>query len=590
MRIEDCGLRIAKFGALILIIAVFGGSAVIATEGENVTLMVGRSTILETGAPIARVSLTSSDIADALVTSSSELLINGKTPGTISMFVWDRAGAIRRYEVVVTRDLARLSDQMKELFPGETIAVQSTGKHIVLSGNVSQKDVVDKAVSVAAGYVDKRDEVVSLLQIREAAASNQVLLRVRFAEVNRTALTQLGATWFTDGAQNTIGSVTTQQFSTPFFDQNKAMVGEHQVFSDYLNLFLFDFKHNIGAVVKALQTRGLLQTLAEPNLVAESGKEASFLAGGEIPIPVAQPGGAGVAVTIMWKEFGIRLNFTPQVNGDRVHLKVRPEVSTLDFTNAITLQGFRIPALSTRRTETELELQNGQTFAIAGLMNNTMNKSMQKVPGIGDIPILGLLFRSEAAQKDRTELVVMITPHILRNNSPGVTNELPRTPETFLPPLDPKRTREMPPPAFPPVPPRSGAAHATPMPVPTATSQDAAAAAAKMQALTPNTRPVVNGDSPSNPAETPASAVSRPLTPQEQKVIGGARQQEMEARKSQNGAAKKLRDKVAEDQARRDAEASSQAVAAARKQAEVDKVAQAAAARRSAELARKQAV
>jgi len=331
--------RSTRFGALIFVIAIFGGSAITAAgrgpaatdaaagaAGENVTLMVGRSTVLDTGTPIARVSLTSADVADALVTSSTELLINGKTPGTISMFVWDRAGAIRRYEVVVTRDLARLSEQMHDLFPGEAISVQSTGKHIVLSGSVTQQNVVDKAISVAAGYVDKKDEVVSLLQIN-AAASNQVLLRVRFAEVNRTALTQLGATWYSDGAQNTVGSVTTQQFSAPFFDQNKAMVGERQVFSDYLNLFLFDFKHNIGTVIKALQSRGLLQSLAEPNLVAESGKEASFLAGGEYPVPIAQPNGSAVMVTVVYKEFGIRLNFTPTVNGDRVHLKVRPEVS-----------------------------------------------------------------------------------------------------------------------------------------------------------------------------------------------------------------------------------------------------------------------
>src|SRR5260370_42120333 len=206
-------------------------SAMTATEGESVTLMVGRWTVLDTGSPIARVSLTSSDIADALVTSSSELLINGKTPGTISMFVWDRAGAIHRYEVVVTRDLARLSDQMKELFPGEAIAVQSTGKHIVLSGNVSQKDVVDKAVSVAAGYVDKKDEVVSLLQIRDAAASNQVLLRVRFAEVNRTALTQLGASWFTspNGLHNAIGRTSTAQFAAPTFEKNGGTDNKHVV-------------------------------------------------------------------------------------------------------------------------------------------------------------------------------------------------------------------------------------------------------------------------------------------------------------------------------------------------------------------------
>src|SRR4030095_694523 len=162
-------------------------------------------------------------------------------------------------------------------------------------------------------------------------------------------------------------------------------------------------------------------SLAEPNLVAESGKEASFLAGGEIPIPIAQGTGGNVAISVQWKEFGIRLNFTPTVIGDRINLKVRPEVSTLDFTNAIVLQGFRVPALSTRRAETEIELTNRQTFAIAGLINNAMTQSLQKIPGIGDIPILGYLFKSKAAQKEHTELVVMITPEILPPGSRGVT-------------------------------------------------------------------------------------------------------------------------------------------------------------------------
>src|SRR5439155_22401049 len=206
-------------------------------------------------------------------------------------------------------------------------------------------------------------------------------------------------------------------------------------FSDFLNLFLFSEKYDIGAMVKALSSRGLFQSLAEPNLVAESGKEASFLAGGEIPIPIAQGTGGNVAISVQYKEFGIRLNFTPVINGDRVHLKVKPEVSTLDFANAVTLQGFRIPALSTRRTETELELSDGQTFAIAGLMDNQVTNSMQKVPGIGDIPILGLFFRSKAAQKNQTELVVMITPQILPRTSPGVSPNLPRQPEPYLPPM-----------------------------------------------------------------------------------------------------------------------------------------------------------
>src|SRR5687767_10425001 len=202
-------------------------------------------------------------------------------------------------------------------------------------------------------------------------------------------------------------------------------------------------------MIRAMQSRGLFQSLAEPNLVAESGKEASFLAGGEFPIPVVQGSGNGNAVSIQFKEFGVRLNFTPTVIGDRVHLKVRPEVSTLDFANAVVLQGFRIPALSTRRTETELELANGQTFAIAGLLNNTTTSTMTKIPGIGDIPILGYLFRSKAAQKNRTELVVMITPQLLQEGSFGVTRELPRLNEPFLSPLRDNESFAPGPPAFP---------------------------------------------------------------------------------------------------------------------------------------------
>ncbi|MGE3706508.1 MAG: hypothetical protein AB7I13_14655, partial [Vicinamibacterales bacterium] len=253
-----------------------------------------------------------------------------------------------------------------------------------------------------------------------------------------------------------------------------------------------------GAVVKALQTKGLFQSLAEPNLVAESGKEASFLAGGEFPVPVVQGAGGSMAVSVMFKEFGIRLNFTPNVIGDRVHLKVRPEVSTLDFNNAVVLQGFRIPALSTRRTETELELLDGQTFAIAGLMNNKVASAMQKIPGIGDIPIIGNLFKSKAAQKEQTELVVMITPEILKTNTPGVTPSLPRVPEKFMDPLPDSKLKDMPAPAF------SGIV--SPAPAAAAASRPAPASAGKA--------------SKGKSAEKAASAVSS-LVPSGPKVVGG---------------------------------------------------------------------
>src|SRR6185503_5788771 len=221
---------------------------------------------------------------------------------------------------------------------------------------------------------------------------------------------------------NTVGRITTQQFAAPGFTDQEWTKASSDFgadvtsakgkfsFSDFLNFFVFSQKYDLGLVLRAMQQRGLFQSLAEPNLVAESGKEASFLAGGEFPIPIAQGSGSNIGVSVQFKEFGIRLNFTPVVDGNQVHLKVRPEVSTLDFANAVLLSGFRIPALTTRRTETELALTDGQTFAIAGLLNNTMNSTLQKIPGIGDIPILGYLFRSKAAQKNQTELVVMITP------------------------------------------------------------------------------------------------------------------------------------------------------------------------------------
>ena len=472
-------LSIARAIAPILIIWVLSPTALLAQappdvpvegavgaelEATPVTLFVGRSTVIDTGSPIARVSLTSADIADALVTSPSQLLVNGKTPGTISMFVWQRGGGLKRYEVAVQRDLAKLQLQLKELFPGQAIDAHSNGRHIVLSGTVPDKDIAARVVDVAAGYVERREDVVTLLQLpaAPAARSNQVLLRVRFAEVSRSALTELGVAFFTGptGIRNTLGRVGTQQFPSTNFEEiewskDSADFGAPVqsasgkfTFSDFLNFFVLSEKYDLGMLVRALQTRGLFQSLAEPNLVAESGKEASFLAGGEFPIPVAQGSGANIGVSVQFKEFGVRLSFTPTVVGERVHLKVRPEVSVLDFNNAVVFSGFRIPALTTRRTETELELGNNQTFAIAGLLNNSMTQTLSKVPGIGDIPILGYLFRSKAARKDQTELVVMITPQILPQGSSGVTDQLPRLQEPYLPRLPEEESLPTQPPAF----------------------------------------------------------------------------------------------------------------------------------------------
>ena len=498
------------------------GPAATPPDATTVDLLVGRSTILNVGSAIARVSLTVPDVADAMVTAPQELLIHGKAPGTISLFVWDRAGGIKTYEVNVRRDLKQLVDQMVQLFPGEGITVIGSGKDVVLSGTVTSKYVIDKAADVASGYVDKKENVINLLKQQEGVASNQVMLRVRFAEVSRSAMQELGASLIMNQFKSDwYGRTTTQQFPAPDFDSSKP--GQLN-FSDFLNLFVFNSKEGLGAVVKALSSKGLFQSLAEPNLIALNGKEASFLAGGEYPYPVVQPGGGvGNSVTIMFKEFGVRLHFTPTILGNGlIHLKVAPEVSSLDFSNAIQLAGFRVPALTTRKTETEVELQDGQTFAVAGLMNNTVNSTMQKIPGIGDIPVLGYLFKSRAYQKNQTELVVMITPVIVRAGSTGVSSGLPAAVEPYL--AAPQKTIPQPAPyvgspAFPPAQPSSSparpggdqaAAPVQPAPVTTPAPVSSTAAVAPKPAAHAASAPAASApEAPAAKADSKAEARDR---------------------------------------------------------------------------------
>jgi pilus assembly protein CpaC len=550
-------------------------------SSSEVALLVGRSTLLTVGQPITRVSLTSPNVADAMVTAPGQLLIHGKAPGTISMFVWDRAGGIKRYEVIVRRDLSELLQQVKQLFPGEPITVHSNGKDVVISGTVSSKYVIDKAAEVAAGYVEKKEDVVNLLRQQEGIASNQVLLRVRFAEVSRSAMQELGVNIFATGVDNGrwIGRSTTQQFAAPFFDDGRL------VFSDFLNLFLFDAKNNIGGAIKALQNKGLFQSLAEPNLIAENGKEASFLAGGEYPYPVVQGQAGGTSVTIQFKEFGVRLSFTPTIVGsDLVKLKVAPEVSSLDFANAVTIEGFRVPAISTRRTQTEVELQDGQTFAIAGLMNNTITSQMSKIPGIGDIPILGYLFRSKAAQKNQTELVVMITPTILRRGSTGVSPKLPDLVEPYMPPA----TKTLPSPA-----PWNPGAPSAQAQVPTQLVQPVAQPAA------PRVSAPAVAQAPA-PAPPPASAPAPVMTKAQREAAEKAqrRQREqaakdMEAARKREAEAQKLAAENAKLEARKAAEDKKRGAKAAKEQAklqaELDKR-MAEAAKRQVEIDKKNAV
>lgn len=390
----------------------------------RVSLTAGRSTVLPVDFDITRIAITNPAIADGVVVAPREILIDGKAPGTISLIVWGDGRRVQ-YDIAVDAPVTQLQQQLRNLFPGEDIQVTVNEEATTLSGRVSSNAVMLKAGEIAE-KTSAKQKIINLLQVPGGIDTQQVLLQVRFAEVNRQALTEAGVGLFTGvgGYKDWIGRSTTQQFAAPNFEPDQL------TFSDFLNLFVFNSKYNVGGLLKALQGRGFLQSLAEPNLIAYNGKEASFLAGGEIPVPIVQ--GNSNAVSILYKEFGIRLNFTPTIAGDVIRLHVKPEVSTLDFANGITIGGFRIPALQTRRAETEIELRDGQSFAIAGLMNNISQSDKNAIPLLSSLPILGNLFKSKAARQSRTELMVLITPRLVKPLDPDEVPDLPTDPTEFL--------------------------------------------------------------------------------------------------------------------------------------------------------------
>jgi pilus assembly protein CpaC len=391
----------------------------------KVQITAGRSTVVASAFDVTRIAVTNPEIADAVVVAAREILIDGKKPGTISLIVWGPSGARTQYDVIVEQPVTSLEQQLHALFPGEDVTVGASEGATILSGEVSNTNVMLRIGEIAAATLPKA-QVINMLRVPGGSESQQVMLQVRFAEVNRRLLTEAGLQMILR-KQNYAGRVTTQQFAAPDFDDEKP---GGLVFSDFLNLFFFDRKHGIGAVLKALQSTGGFQSLAEPNLIAYNGQEASFLAGGEFPIPVVQ--GNSNAVTVVFKEFGIRLTFKPTIAGDVIRLKVKPEVSSLDFNNGITLSGFRIPALTTRRAETDVELRDGQSFAIAGLLDNQSQKDAAAIPLLSKLPILGPLFKSKSERAEQTELMVLITPRLVRALDPDEVPPLPTRPEPFL--------------------------------------------------------------------------------------------------------------------------------------------------------------
>jgi pilus assembly protein CpaC len=404
-------------------------------------VMVGKSLLINTSERLKRVSVTDPNVADVQVVTPTQILVHGLSSGEVSLLIWDELERSRSFDLRVDVDVSAAAEEEHRVFPDEQIVVTPSRSAIVLSGHVSDEGISQRAEKIAQAYSTR---VVNVLTF-EPEGAQEILLEVKFAEVDRTAATQYGVNIFVPDSGHTTGTLTTGQFggftlsttsTTTTTNGGSTTTSTSPTpptinVSNPLNLFLFRSDINVGAAIQALQQKSLLQILAEPNLIAVNGKEASFLAGGEFPFPVVQPGQGFTAVTIQFREFGVRLKFLPRImpNGN-IHLKVNPEVSQLDFTNALTISGFTVPALSTRKAETEFEVKDGQSFVIAGLIDNRITSVTNNVAGLGNIPVLGYLFRSKSLQKSKGELMVLCTVHkVSANSQPPI---LPKGPQQFL--------------------------------------------------------------------------------------------------------------------------------------------------------------
>ncbi len=384
------------------------------TAARDLFVRIGKSLVLDSPIAIERVSVANGEIAEAIAVSPNEIVINGRGVGETSLIVWQRSGQRMLFDLKVNRDLAHeeaVRRTLQDELSGDEVDFELESGTVFLRGRVSNLTAAGRAEAIVGTLAEN---VVNLLQVDIPDVETQILLKVKFANVDRSVLSELGVNLFSTGALNTQGSVTTQQFGPPQVNSSGGS-GVRFTFQDALNIFMFRPDLDFGLVIKALTANSLLEILAEPNVLAINGKPASFLAGGEFPFPTVQGGGLGGAITIQFREFGVRLNFVPRVTPrGTIRLEVEPEVSTLDFANGLVFQGFTIPAISTRRVRTEIELESGQSFAIGGLLDDRVTENLSKIPGLGDIPYLGKLFQSRSLSKSHTELFILVTPEIVR--------------------------------------------------------------------------------------------------------------------------------------------------------------------------------
>ncbi len=403
--------------SLLLLAAAIPLAAQDAAAPRELVLTPGKSVVLDSPVDIQRVSVANDKVAEAVGVTPREVLLNGREPGETTVIIWQQGGGRLIFDVVVRpketpadrirRELARELGEQK-------VDVAVEGENVFLRGSVDDLQAAERAEAIASVL----GKPINLLNVKVPEGDVQILLKVRFADVERTVSSELGLNLYSTGATNTVGRVTTGQFNPPVPPAAGTQPGAPANFTltDALNVFLFRPDLDLGATIRALAARNLVQILAEPNLLTSNGKTASFLAGGEFPYPVVQGGGIGFTpVTIQFREFGIRINFTPTVTSrGTIRLAVAPEVSSLDYANGLLFQGFNVPAIAIRKVQTEVELEDRQSFAIAGLLDNRMTENLTKIPGLADIPLLGKLFQSRQLRKNKQELLVIVTPEIVR--------------------------------------------------------------------------------------------------------------------------------------------------------------------------------
>lgn len=409
-------------------------------EANELSVSVGKTVLVDTALPIKRVALGLGEIAEVHATSPTEVMVSGKAPGETSLIIWDAKGGRQFFNITVRQSSAISDDNLEGIrrelrleLPGQPIKLTVENGTIFMRGTVKNLLGNDRAMKI----VSTGGKVVNLLDIEVPPSQPQILLKVRFESVDRTKELQAGINFFSSGFGNVIGGSSTGQFSPPTVTLPTGGSPEAVTLSNQLNLFAFLPGLNVGATLQALEGNQIAQVLAQPNIIAANGKEASFLAGGEFPYPTVQGSGVGGvgAVTISFKEFGVRLNFIPTVTPrGTIRLQVAPEVSSLDFSGGIEIGGFDVPAIDTRRVNTEVELADGQSFAIGGLLSNTDNETYQKIPFLGDIPIVGKFFQSIQKTKVNSELIVIVTPEIVAPIEAGGVLPEPKFPKKFLPP------------------------------------------------------------------------------------------------------------------------------------------------------------